>query len=482
MRQLTDPTLFVQSALIDGQWLQADDQATLTVRNPATGTTVGTVPNMGAVECRRAVEAAARAFPAWAALSVKRRSDLLRRWYELMMASQDDLGRILTLEQGKPLAEARGEIAYGASFIEWFAEEARRGYGDVIPATQLDKRILVLRQPVGVCAAITPWNFPNAMLGRKLGPALAAGCTMVVKPASQTPYSALAMALLAERAGIPAGVINVVTGSAEAIGGELATNPTVRKLTFTGSTEIGRRLMQQCAGTIKKISLELGGNAPFIVFDDADLDAAVTGAMIAKFRNNGQTCVCANRIFVHARVYDDFTARLMQRVSALRVGNGVDEGVEIGPMIDDKALTKVEQLIADAVQGGAQVKVGGQRLEGRFFTPTVLTNVNCNMQVAIEETFGPVAPLIRFDDEEEVIGMANDTDFGLASYFYTNNLQRSWRVAERLDYGMVGINTGLISTAEAPFGGVKQSGLGREGSKYGLDDYTELKYVCIGLG
>lgn len=482
MRQLTDPTLFVQSALIDGQWLQADDQATLTVRNPATGATVGTVPNMGAVECRRAVEAAARAFPAWAALSVKRRSDLLRRWYELMMASQDDLGRILTLEQGKPLAEARGEIAYGASFIEWFAEEARRGYGDVIPATQLDKRILVLRQPVGVCAAITPWNFPNAMLGRKLGPALAAGCTMVVKPASQTPYSALAMALLAERAGIPAGVINVVTGSAEAIGGELATNPTVRKLTFTGSTEIGRRLMQQCAGTIKKISLELGGNAPFIVFDDADLDAAVTGAMIAKFRNNGQTCVCANRIFVHERIYDDFTARLMQRVSALRVGNGVDEGVEIGPMIDDKAVIKVEQLIADAVQGGAEVKVGGQRLEGRFFAPTVLTDVHCNMQVAIEETFGPVAPLIRFNDEEEVIAMANDTDFGLASYFYTNHLQRSWRVAERLDYGMVGINTGLISTAEAPFGGVKQSGLGREGSKYGLDDYTELKYVCIGLG
>lgn len=481
MHQLTDPSLFVQSALIDGQWLSADDQATLTVRNPATGATVGTVPKMGAVETRRAVDAAARAFPAWAALSVKQRSDLLRRWYELMMASQDDLGRILTLEQGKPLAEARGEIAYGASFIEWFAEEARRAYGDVIPATQLGKRILVLRQPVGVCAAITPWNFPNAMLGRKLGPALAAGCTMVVKPASQTPYSALAMALLAERAGIPAGVINVVTGSAEEIGGELATNSTVRKLTFTGSTEIGRRLMEQCAGTIKKLSLELGGNAPFIVFDDADLDAAVTGAMIAKFRNNGQTCVCANRIFVHERIYDDFAERLSQRVNALRVGNGVDEGVEIGPMIDDKAVVKVEQLIADALQGGAQVKVGGQRLEGRFFAPTVLTDVSCTMQVAVEETFGPVAPLIRFDDEEEVIRMANDTHFGLASYFYTSSLQRSWRVAERLEYGMVGINTGLISTAEAPFGGVKQSGLGREGSKYGLDDYTELKYICIAL-
>lgn len=481
MHQLTDPTLFSQSALIDGQWLAADDQATMTVSNPATGATVGTVPKMGAAETQRAIAAAARALPAWSALPAKRRADLLRRWYELMMAAQDDLGRLMTIEQGKPLAEARGEVAYGASFIEWFAEEARRAYGDVIPATQPGKRILVLRQPVGVCAAITPWNFPNAMLGRKLGPALAVGCTMVVKPASQTPYSALAMALLAERAGIPAGVINVVTGSAQAIAGELAANPTVRKLSFTGSTEIGRQLMQQCAGTIKKLSLELGGNAPFIVFDDADLEAAVNGAMIAKFRNNGQTCVCANRVFVHEQVYDDFAARLTQRVSALRVGNGLDEGIDVGPMIDDKAVAKVEQHLAEATQSGARVLTGGQRLQGNFFTPTVLTDVNCTMQVAVEETFGPIAPLIRFRNEDEVIRLANDTEFGLASYFYTRDLSRSWRVAEQLEYGMVGVNTGLISTAEAPFGGVKQSGLGREGSKYGLDDYTELKYVCIGL-
>ncbi len=481
MHQLTDPTLFSQSALIDGQWLAADDQATMTVSNPATGATVGTVPKMGAAETQRAIAAAARALPAWSALPAKRRADLLRRWYELMMAAQDDLGRLMTIEQGKPLDEARGEVAYGASFIEWFAEEARRAYGDVIPATQPGKRILVLRQPVGVCAAITPWNFPNAMLGRKLGPALAVGCTMVVKPASQTPYSALAMALLAERAGIPAGVINVVTGSAQAIAGELAANPTVRKLSFTGSTEIGRQLMQQCAGTIKKLSLELGGNAPFIVFDDADLEAAVNGAMIAKFRNNGQTCVCANRVFVHERVYDDFAARLTQRVSALRVGNGLDDGIDVGPMIDDKAVAKVEQHLAEATQSGARVLTGGQRLQGNFFAPTVLTDVNCAMQVAVEETFGPIAPLIRFRDEDEVIRLANDTEFGLASYFYTRDLSRSWRVAEQLEYGMVGVNTGLISTAEAPFGGVKQSGLGREGSKYGLDDYTELKYVCIGL-
>jgi succinate-semialdehyde dehydrogenase/glutarate-semialdehyde dehydrogenase len=481
MYQLTDPTLFVQSALIDGQWLAAGDRATITVINPATGATVGTVPKMGAAETQRAVAAAARAFPAWAGLSAKRRAELLRRWYELMMAAQDDLGRLMTIEQGKPLAEARGEIAYGASFIEWFAEEARRAYGDVIPAAQPGKRILVLRQPIGVCAAITPWNFPNAMLSRKLGPALAVGCTMVVKPASQTPYSALAMALLAERAGIPAGVINVVTGSAQAIAGELAANPTVRKLSFTGSTEIGRELMQQCAGTIKKLSLELGGNAPFIVFDDADLEAAVNGAMIAKFRNNGQTCVCANRIFVHEQVYDDFADRLARRVSALRVGNGLDDGIDVGPLIDDKAVAKVKQHLVEATQEGARVLIGGQRLEGNFFAPTVLTEVSCAMRVAVEETFGPIAPLIRFHDEDEVIRLANDTEFGLASYFYTRDLQRSWRVAERLEYGMVGVNTGLISTAEAPFGGVKQSGLGREGSKYGLDDYTELKYVCIGL-
>lgn len=481
MIALKDPTLLRDRAWIAGVWEAADSGATLVVRNPATGDEVGKVPRMGAAETARAVEAASRAFPAWAALSVKRRSDLLRRWYELMMAAQDDLALIMTTEQGKPLAEARGEIAYGASFIEWFAEEARRSYGDVIPATQPGHRIVVLRQPVGVCAAITPWNFPNAMLARKLGPALAAGCTMVVKPASQTPLSALAMVVLAERAGIPPGVINVVTGGAAEIAGELCANATVRKISFTGSTEIGRSLMRACADTIKKLSLELGGNAPFIVFDDADIDAAVDGAMIAKFRNNGQTCVCANRIFVQRGVYDAFADKLTRRVAELRVGNGLEAGVQVGPLIDERALLKVEAHIADATAKGAILRTGGQRLGGNFLSPAVLTGVTTAMRVSGEETFGPLAPLIGFDTEDEVVRLANDSEFGLASYFYTADLQRSWRVAERLEAGMVGINTGLISTAEAPFGGVKQSGTGREGSKYGMDDYMERKYVCVGV-
>jgi succinate-semialdehyde dehydrogenase/glutarate-semialdehyde dehydrogenase len=451
------------------------------VVNPATGERVGTVPNMGEAETRMAVQAAARAFPAWAARSAKERAALLRRWYELMMEAQDDLARIMTIEQGKPLSESRGEIAYGASFIEWFAEQGRRNNGDVIPAPQSDKRIVVLRQPIGVCAAITPWNFPNAMLTRKLAPALAAGCTMVVKPATQTPFSALAIAVLAERAGIPRGVINVVTGDAAAIAKELTGNPVVRKLSFTGSTEIGRVLMRQCAEHIKKVSLELGGNAPFIVFEDANVDAAVQGAMIAKFRNNGQTCVCANRIYVHRAVYDEFAGKLAASVQAMKLGNGLESGVVVGPLIDAKALAKVEEHIEDALGHGATLIAGGRRREGNFFEPTVMVGVTQQMLVTREETFGPLAALIAFDNEDEVVQMANDTEYGLASYVYTRDLSRSWRVSERLEYGMVGVNTGLISTAEAPFGGVKQSGLGREGSQYGMDDYTELKYVCVGL-
>ncbi|MCY1199147.1 Glutarate-semialdehyde dehydrogenase DavD [compost metagenome] len=479
MQGLKDPTLFRQQALIGGTWLDAPD--TITVRNPATAETIGYVPRMSGAATRQAIEAAEAALPAWTALTAKRRSELLRHWFERMMAAQDDLALILTTEQGKPLAEARGEIAYGASFIEWFAEEARRTYGEVIPSANADTRLVALRQPIGVCAAITPWNFPNAMLARKLGPALAAGCTMVVKPASQTPFSALAMAVLAEQAGIPPGVINIVTGSASEIAGELTANPQVRKISFTGSTEVGRQLMKQSAPTIKKLSLELGGNAPFIVFDDADLDAAVEGAMVAKFRNNGQTCVCANRILVHDAVYDAFASKLVARVAALRVGNGVAAGVQIGPLIDAKAVQKVEEHIADALAGGAKLAIGGRRLEGNFFEPAVMTGVTSSMLVAREETFGPLAPLIRFADEDEAVRIANDTEFGLASYIYTRSLRRSWRIAERLEFGMVGVNTGLISTAEAPFGGIKQSGLGREGSRHGIDDYMELKYVCMGV-
>ena len=481
MKNLSDQNLFKQQCIIDGRWMDALNGKLIEVGNPATDAHIGHIPNMGALETEMAITAAAGALAEWSATSAKERAVLLRRWFELMMQSQDDLARIMTLEQGKPLPESRGEIAYGASFIEWFSEQALRNDGNVIPSFQRNKRIVVLRQPVGVCAAITPWNFPNAMLARKLGPALAAGCTMVVKPSEKTPYSALAMAVLSERAGIPPGVINIVTGDAVEIGATLTASTIVRKISFTGSTEVGRMLMRKCADTVKKISLELGGNAPFIVFEDADLESAVDGAMVAKFRNNGQTCVCANRIFVHRDVYEPFCTKLLARTLALRVGNGLEPNIDVGPLIDDRAVRKVEDHIADAVERGAKVVCGGKRLSGRFFEPTVLTGVNEQMQVAREETFGPVAALIPFDSDKEVIRMANDTEYGLASYFYTQNLNRSWRVAERLEYGMVGINTGLISTAEAPFGGVKQSGLGREGSQYGLDEYTELKYLCIGL-
>ncbi len=479
---LKDPTLLRRQCYIDGQWLDARTGGSKPVTNPATGAVLGTVPFMGADETRTAIEAAAAAFPAWAARTAKDRATLLRRWYDLMLANADDLATLMTAEQGKPLAEARGEITYAASFIEWFAEEAKRVYGDVIPGHQPDKRIFVLRQPVGVVAAITPWNFPSAMITRKAGPALAAGCTFVCKPAMQTPYSALAMAELAHRAGIPPGVFNVVTGSASAIGGEMTSNPIVRKVTFTGSTEIGKQLMQQCAGTLKKLSLELGGNAPFIVFDDADLDLAVQGAIASKYRNTGQTCVCANRLLVQEGVYDAFVAKLIEAVRKLRIGDGLQGATEQGPLIDAKAVAKVEEHVADALAKGGKVVLGGKRhaLGGTFFEPTIITGVKPSMMVAREETFGPVAPIFAFKDEKEAVRMANDTEFGLASYFYTRDLARSLRVAEALEYGIVGLNTGIISTEVAPFGGVKESGFGREGSKYGILDYTELKYLCIG--
>jgi succinate-semialdehyde dehydrogenase/glutarate-semialdehyde dehydrogenase len=482
--KLRDPDLLRTRALIGGKWQDAANGATHPVVNPATRETIGTVPDMGVAETRRAIEAAAQAFPAWAALTAKERSGVLRRWYELLMANQEDLATLMTAEQGKPLAESKGEIAYGASFIEWFAEEGKRVYGDVIPPHQADRRLLVLRQPVGVVAAITPWNFPLAMITRKAGPALAAGCTIVVKPASQTPYSALAAAALALRAGVPAGVLNVVTGvKAAEIGGELTSNPSVRKVTFTGSTAVGKKLMAQCAGTVKKLTMELGGNAPFIVFDDADLDAAVTGAIASKYRNTGQTCVCANRLLVHAPVYEAFTRKLVHAVAQLRVGDGLKGPTDQGPLIDTKALAKVEQHVADALSKGAHIALGGKRhaLGGTFYEPTVVTEVTPAMMMAREETFGPVAPLFRFESETDAIRMANDTEFGLAAYFYTRDLARSWRVAEGLEYGMVGLNTGLFSTEVAPFGGVKESGIGREGSRYGILDYTELKFLCVGL-
>jgi succinate-semialdehyde dehydrogenase/glutarate-semialdehyde dehydrogenase len=480
---LKDPTLLRTQAFVNGEWVNAANGASQEVLNPATGEKLGTVPDMGAAETRRAIEAAGAAFPRWAAKTAKDRGMILRRWYELMMANQDDLALIMTAEQGKPLAESKGEIAYAASFIEWFAEEGKRLYGDVIPTHQADKRLLVLRQPIGVVAAVTPWNFPAAMITRKAGPALAAGCTFVCKPAHQTPYSALAMAELGRRAGIPAGVLNLVTGmDAAAIGAEMTSNPIVRKITFTGSTAVGKKLMAQSAGTLKKLSLELGGNAPFIVFEDADLDAAVAGAITSKYRNTGQTCVCANRFLVHDSVYEAFTNKLVDAVSQLRVGDGLKGPTDQGPLIDAKALAKVEQHVADAVGKGAQIAYGGKRhaLGGTFYQPTVLTNVTNDMLTAREETFGPVAPLFRFDTEAQAIQMANDTEFGLASYFYTRDLARSWRVAEALEYGIVGLNTGLISTEVAPFGGVKESGIGREGSRYGILDYTELKYLCVG--
>ena len=481
--QLKDASLFRQQAYVDGAWIDADSGATVSVDNPATGETLGTIPKLGRAETKRAIDAANRALPAWRALTAKERSAKLRRWYELMIENQDDLGRLMTLEQGKPLAEAKGEIAYAASFIEWFAEEAKRIYGDTIPGHQADKRILVIKQPIGVTAAITPWNFPTAMITRKAGPALAAGCTMVIKPASQTPYSALALVKLAERAGIPKGVLSVVTGSAAEIGAELTESPIVRKISFTGSTEIGAKLMEQSAPTIKKLSLELGGNAPFIVFDDADLDKAVEGAIASKYRNAGQTCVCVNRLYIQDGVYDAFAEKFKAAVAKLKVGNGLEEGVTIGPLIDAKAAAKVKEHIDDAVSQGAKVIAGGKAHAngGSYFEPTILADVPKSAKVSKEETFGPLAPLFRFKDEAEVIELANDTEFGLASYFYARDLSRVFRVAEALEYGMVGINTGLISNEVAPFGGVKASGLGREGSKYGIEDYLEIKYLCLGV-
>ncbi|MDJ0611813.1 MAG: NADP-dependent succinate-semialdehyde dehydrogenase [Kiloniellales bacterium] len=480
--KLNDPKLFRQQCYIDGAWCDADSGATVEVNNPATGEILGTVPKMGADETRRAIEAAEKAWPAWRAKLAKERAAILRRWHDLMLENAEDLAVLMTLEQGKPLAESKGEVVYGASFIEWFAEEGKRIYGDTIPQHQADKRIVVIKQPIGVVAAITPWNFPNAMITRKAGPALAAGCPIVIKPATMTPYSALAMAELGERAGLPAGVFSVVTGSAGAIGGEMTSSPIVRKLSFTGSTEIGKLLMEQCAGTVKKVSMELGGNAPFLVFDDADIDAAVEGAMMSKFRNTGQTCVCANRILVQDGVYEEFAEKLAAAVRNLKVGDGLEEGVSQGPLIDVAAVEKVEEHVADATAKGAAVAVGGARHErgGTFYQPTVLTGVTTDMKVTKEETFGPVAPLFRFTSEEEGIAMANDTEFGLASYFYARDLGRVWRVGEGLESGIVGVNTGIISTEVAPFGGVKESGVGREGSHYGMDDFLEIKYLCIG--
>jgi len=480
--QLKDSSLLRQHGFIHGEWCSARSGATIAIRNPANGTVVGEVPVMGATETREAIDAAAKAMPAWAKRTAKERAVILRRFAELMLANADDLAIIMTSEQGKPLAEAKGEVAYAASFLEWFAEEGKRVYGDVIPTFRADARLLVLRQPVGVAAAITPWNFPAAMITRKLGPALAAGCSFVCKPAPQTPFSALALAELGRRAGLPPGVFNVVTGDAEQIGGELTNNPLVRKLSFTGSTAVGKKLIAACAGTVKKVSMELGGNAPFIVFDDADLDAAVQGLMASKYRNTGQTCVCANRVYVQDGVYEAFAAKLAVAVAGLRVGDGLAGPTDQGPLIDDRALAKVQAHIADAVAQGARIAAGGKphALGGTFFEPTILLDVTPGMRVSREETFGPVAPLFRFHNEAEAIQLANDTEFGLAAYFFTRDLARSWRVQEALEYGLVGVNTGLISTEVAPFGGMKESGLGREGSRYGIDEYTEMKYVCVG--
>ena len=481
-QSLKNPALFRQQAYIDGAFVDADSGETIAVDNPATGKTLGTVPKMGAAETERAIKAAEAALPGWRRRTAKERAAVLRRWFTLIMENQDDLAAIMTAEQGKPLAESRGEIAYAASFIEWFGEEAKRVYGDVIPGHGPDKRIVVLKQPIGVCAAITPWNFPAAMITRKAGPALAAGCTMVLKPASQTPFSALALCVLAEEAGIPKGVLSCVTGSAQAIGGAMTGSPIVRKLSFTGSTEIGRELLAQCARTIKKTSMELGGNAPFIVFDDANLDLAVKGAIASKYRNAGQTCVCANRILVQDGIYDAFAERLAHAVQSMSVGDGFADGTVIGPLIDAKAVAKVEEHVSNAVENGARIVTGGRRhaLGGHFYEPTVLADTTPSMKIFREETFGPVAPLFRFKTEQEAVALANDTEFGLASYFYGRDIGRVWRVAEALEYGIVGINEGIISTEVAPFGGVKESGLGREGSHYGIDDYLEIKYLCMG--
>jgi succinate-semialdehyde dehydrogenase/glutarate-semialdehyde dehydrogenase len=480
--KLQDEKLFRQQCYIDGEWVDAYDRATIPVKDPASSETLGTVPKMGAEETRRAIEAADKALPAWRGKTAKERAQILRRWFDLMMANQDDLAALMTAEQGKPLAESKGEIAYAAAFIEWFGEEGKRIYGDTIPAHATDKRIVVIKEPIGVCAAITPWNFPAAMITRKAGPALAAGCTMVLKPATATPYSALALCELAERAGVPKGVFSCVTGGAKEIGGEMTSNPIVRKLTFTGSTEIGKLLMEQCAGTVKKVSLELGGNAPFIVFDDADIEMAVKGAIASKYRNAGQTCVCANRLLVQDGVYDAFTKRLAEVAGAMKVANGFEQGAVIGPLIDMKAVEKVESHIADAVKKGAKVALGGHRhaLGGSFFEPTVLTDVTTDMLITREETFGPVAPLYRFKTDTEAVKMANDTEFGLAAYFYSRDIGRVWRIAEALEYGIVGINEGIISTEIAPFGGMKESGIGREGSKYGIEEFLEVKYLCMG--
>ena len=479
---LKDPSLLRQQCYVDGKWIDADDGGSMPVVDPATGMPVGTAPVMHAAETRRAIDAANRALPAWRSKTARERSAIMRKWQDLMLANVEDLALILTTEQGKPLSEAKGEVTIGAAYVEWFAEEAKRVYGDVIPTIANDRRLVVVKEAVGVCAAITPWNFPCSMITRKVSPALAAGCTVVIKPAEATPYSAFALAELAQRAGFPPGVLNVITGDAPSIGSEMCANPTVRKVSFTGSTEVGRLLMKQVAPTIKKISLELGGNAPFIVFDDADLDAAAEGAIISKYRNTGQTCVCANRFFVHDKVYDAFTAKLVARVEALKVGPGTDSGVTQGPLINAEAVDKVDAHLGNAKAHGAKVATGGKRhaLGGTFYEPTVLTGVTPDMQIFREETFGPVAPLIRFKDDAEVVELANRTEFGLASYFYSRDIGRIWRVAEALEYGMVGVNTGLITTEVAPFGGMKQSGLGREGAKYGIDEFIEVKYICFG--
>ncbi|WP_198782639.1 MULTISPECIES: NADP-dependent succinate-semialdehyde dehydrogenase [Shewanella] len=480
---LKDPSLLRQQCYINGLWCDAESKETVAIANPATGAVIASVPVMGQVETQAAIKAAEAALPAWRALTAKERGAKLRRWFELLNENSDDLALLMTTEQGKPLAEAKGEVTYAASFIEWFAEEAKRIYGDTIPGHQGDKRLMVIKQPVGVTAAITPWNFPAAMITRKAAPALAAGCTMVVKPAPQTPFTALALAELAERAGIPAGVFSVVTGDAIAIGNEMCSNPIVRKLSFTGSTNVGIKLMEQCAPTLKKLSLELGGNAPFIVFNDANIDAAVEGAMIAKYRNAGQTCVCANRIYVQDGVYDEFALKLSAAVGKLKVGEGINEGVTTGPLINAAAVEKVQSHLIDAIAKGASVLAGGKvhDLGGNFFEPTVLTNVDKSMRVAREETFGPLAPLFKFSDVDDVIKQANDTEFGLAAYFYGRDISLVWKVAEALEYGMVGVNTGLISTEVAPFGGMKSSGLGREGSKFGIEEYLEMKYICMSV-
>ena len=480
---LKDPSLLRQQCYINGQWCDAQSKETVAIANPATGAVIASVPVMGQAETQAAIAAAEAALPAWRALTAKERGAKLRRWFELLNENSDDLALMMTTEQGKPLAEAKGEVTYAASFIEWFAEEAKRVYGDTIPGHQGDKRIMVIKQPVGVTAAITPWNFPAAMITRKAAPALAAGCTMVVKPAPQTPFTALALAVLAERAGIPAGVFSVITGDAIGIGNEMCSNPIVRKLSFTGSTQVGIKLMEQCAPTLKKLSLELGGNAPFIVFDDANIDAAVEGAMIAKYRNAGQTCVCANRIYVQAGVYDEFARKLSIAVGKLKVGEGITEGVTTGPLINRAAVEKVQSHLEDALSKGATVVAGGKphSLGGNFFEPTVLTHVDSSMRVAREETFGPLAPLFKFTDVDDVIKQANDTEFGLAAYFYGRDISLVWKVAEALEYGMVGVNTGLISTEVAPFGGMKSSGLGREGSKFGIEEYLEIKYICMSV-